>query len=315
MTELKIEKRPIFFDVETVSEKEVKQVVFEKKRLLSKIALPFMYLLTIWVAFKKKLLGKLKINSFWFDGLSRDCRKIKEGAATWRALNIIYNFKSRQPSQTGIRCWLSKFWINIIVANAKAVRNRGKLVEQVLTDIIEEIAQKEEEVRLLSIASGSAEYVLSIIKKLTVKGINIKATLLDLDPTAIKFSRNLAKEYGIKKRITYWNLSTTFLEKLVTERFHIIEMIGFLDYRPYIKAIRLIKRIKKLLVPGGKFITGNTCPNAEQFFLQWVIDWDMIYRTPEQLKTLLQKGGFDSKIICEPQKIQSIAICKDCQLP
>jgi len=40
--------------------------------------------LAFWVALKKIIFGaNLKINTFWFDGLSPICREMKENAMHW----------------------------------------------------------------------------------------------------------------------------------------------------------------------------------------------------------------------------------------
>jgi len=297
-------------------EKEFEMVIdqdnslnYEQRRRLYLLSLPIMWLLTIWVASKKKVLRiKPKTNTFWFDGLSFPCRRIKEGAGSWYALDIIYNFEFGQ--QNGIHGKVSNYWIGMI--NAQAVRNRLRLVKRELAETVRAIAEEEKEVRLLSIASGSAQSVIEVMAEL--KDIDIRVILLDLDPLAIDYSRKVAKKYGVEDKITFVIESTSTLEEVMKEvRPHIIEMIGFLDYRPYAKAARLIERIYKVLPPGGKFLTGNTHPNPEQHFLKWVINWEMIYRKPEELGRILTEGGFapeNCKIICEPHKVQCVAVCQ-----
>jgi len=58
---------------------------------------------------------------------------------------------------------------------------------------------------------------------------------------------------------------------------NIVEMIGFMDYRPLKQAIALVKRIYNILPNGGKFLTANMIPNPEQYFMKWVINWSMTY--------------------------------------
>jgi hypothetical protein len=287
---------------------------YEKKRWPYLLSLPLMWLLTIWVFLKKGVLGiKPRINTFWVDGLSLPCREIKEGAASWRALDIIYNFEFGQ--QDGIHGKVSDYWIGIM--NAQGVRNRLKLVKRELAAAIREISQNTNEVRLLSIASGSAQSIIEVMAELN--DIDIKTTLLDLDPSAVDYSRKLAKKYGIEDKITFCNGSTSGLEKVMGDkRPHIIEMVGFLDYRPHAKAVSLVKRIYEFLLPGGIFLTANARSNPEQHFLRWVVDWPMIYRRPEELGSIIEEGGFapeNCKIIYEPLKIHGLAIAQKLPAP
>jgi ubiquinone/menaquinone biosynthesis C-methylase UbiE len=282
---------------------------YERKRWVYLLSLPIMWILTIWVASKKKVLRiEPKINTFWVDGLSLPCREIKEGAGSWQALDIIYNFEFGQ--QNGIRGKVSDYWIGMI--NAQAVRNRLRLVKRELTKVVRDIAQEERKIRLLSIASGSAQSIIEVIAEM--RDTDIEAILLDLDPLAIEYSRKLARNYGVADKITFVVGSTSNLEG-VTKGVHphIIEMVGFLDYRPYIKAVRLVERVYKLLLPGGKLLTANIHPNPEQYFLKWVINWPMIHRKPEELRRILAEGGFtpgNCQIIYEPHKVQCVAICQ-----
>lgn len=290
---------------------------YEKNRWPYLFALPIMWALTIWVMLKKKLFNlfgaKPKINTFWFDGLSLPCRAIKEGAGSWKALDIIYNFDFGQKDGMPVRA--SDFWIGML--NAQAVRNRLKLVKHELTEAVEEIARKEEEVRILSLASGSAQGVIEVVAAL--RHLNLKVTLVDLDPKAIAYSQELARKYGVENQFTFSLGNLLNLERAANgQKPHIIEMIGFLDYRPNEKAVYLIKRIYDFLLPGGKFFTGNICPNPEQHFLKWVIDWPMIYRKPKELRELLVKAKFSPeniRIEREPLKIHTMAVCQKLSNP
>jgi SAM-dependent methyltransferase len=282
---------------------------YEVRRQLYVLSLPIMWILTIWVGFKKKVLRiEPKINTFWVDGLSLPCRQIKRGAGSWYALDIIYNFEFGQ--QNGIRGKVSDYWIGMV--NAQAVRNRLRLVKRELDKAVREVAQENKEIRLLSIASGSAQSVIEVIAKL--KDIDIKVILLDLDPLAINYSRKLAKNYGVDDKITFIRGSTYNLEGAMKGIHpHIIEMVGLLDYRPHRKAVRLVEKIYRLLLPGGKFLTANIHPNPEQYFLKWVVNWPMIHRKPEELGRILVEGGFapeNCQIIYEPHKVQCVAICQ-----
>lgn len=284
---------------------------YEENRWSDICKLPLMWGLAFWVAFKKNTLGpKLKINSFWFDGLSRKCRQVKENATSWKALDIIYNH--RPGRDKSIEGRVTDFWNGI--RNIKAVRNRLRLVKKQLKENIQKFSKNRREVRLLSIASGSAQGVIEVMKELKSRDISMKVVFLDLDPTAISYSKHLAKRVGVINKITFINKSTKELENIMKKfRPHIVEMTGFLEYRPNEKAVDLLKRIYNFLVPGGVLLTSNISPNPEKVFSYWVGNWPMVYRTTEQLSKIIINAGFkpqDCKIIKEPLLIHNIAICK-----
>jgi len=271
---------------------------YERKRWPYILSPPWMHLLTGWVAFKKLIGLKPETHTFWVDGISPPCRGIKEGSGSWRALDIIYNYQF--GIDTSFAGKIGDYWLRI--QNAQAVRNRLKLVKRELVSAIRDIAQREKEVRLLSLASGSAQGVIEALIK--TRDIDVKVTLVDLDATAIEYSQKLAARYGVSRRIKFVVGSTSRFEKICGGvRPHIIEMVGFLDYRPRNKAINLVKRIYGFLPPGGLFVTANIIPNPERHFLLWMLNWSMIYRKPEDLRDIMVEAGFppeECRIVCEP---------------
>ena len=288
---------------------------FEKNKRFYFFRFIIMWLLIIWVWLKKIFFGsKIKTNTFWFDGVSPVCRKIKEGAFSWKALDIIYNYDF---SKTGsFEDKITNFWNQSL--NAQSVRNRLKMVRHYLGEIMDGFSREnQEEIRILSIASGSASGVIETInnlKKLKKEKEKIKAMLLDLDPAAIEYSKRLAKKAGVLDKMIFVNKSTSFLEEVVKDfRPHIVEMVGFLEYRPYDKAIKLLGKINKILMPGGVLITSQIVSNSEKIFLYTVVNWPMVYRTSHQFSEILIKAGFSSakcEIMYEPLKIHGLAVCK-----
>lgn len=284
---------------------------YEKKRWFYFLMMPIIYLLTLWVAIKKKVLGsKLKINTFWFDGISPVCREIKENATTWKALDIIYNYIPGKDKSFSGR--VTDFWNQL--NNTKAIRNRLKLVKQKLKEEIERISQTESEIRLLSIASGSAQGAIEVMAEFKQKNLFINAIFLDINLSAIEHSKNLAQKTKIIDQITFINKGVNALEEAVKDFYpHIVEVVGFLEYRLEEKSIKLIEKIYRLLLPGGVLLVSNVCNNLEKPFLYYIVNWSMIYRSPKELAEILIRGGFGTKncqIICEPLKIHTLAICR-----
>lgn len=184
---------------------------------------------------------------------SPGCRAVREGSTSWKALKLIYNwygdfgFKpdmSRDP--------LSWFWMKIV--NGQAVRNRLKIIVHELMKAIVNASNKNDKVRILSIASGSAQSIFLAIKGLRDKGFTgrIKLCLLDLDREALEHSGKLAETYNISStEITLIESPVSHINrKLKGQRFDIIEMAGLLDYCTDKQVTKLTKRIYDMLVPG-----------------------------------------------------------------
>lgn len=272
------------------------------------LMVPAFLLLTFWVAVKKKILGpNLKINTFWFDGVSKNCQKIKENATRWSALDIVYNY------QKGSENIFADFWI-INIRNSQSTRNRLKLVKFLLLKNIEKISKQNKEVKIISIASGSAQGVIETIAQSKEKGILAKAVFLDLDPTALEYSRKFAQKKGVENQVTFINKTASFISEIGKEfKPNLIEMVGFLEYRPFDKAAKLIKMIYEVLEKEGIFLVSQITPNLESSFLKEVINWPMIYRKPKEAAKILFQAGFSPEncsFYFEPLKIHCMIECK-----
>jgi len=252
------------------------------------------------------------ISSTFVDRFSRFNHQAKFGAAGWRSLDLFYNYyKKVKPQLDGnLEDWLTRYWIGKM-ENRQAVANRLKIV----VDLLERIFAKfinEPEIRLISIASGSAQAVIEAIQR--HRHLNVKVVLIDIDKLAMEEAGKKVKEAGLENHFTFIHNATQILEKVCSDFHpHIVEMIGFLDYRPKEKAIRLIKRIKNCLPTNGIFLTCNIRKNREKPFLDWVLLWPMIYRSERQFADLFLQGGFSSQkidIIYEPFQIHGIGVCQ-----
>ena len=248
------------------------------------------------------------ISSVFVDRFNSINHEAKYGAAGWRSLKIFYNYHSYvRPKLKGIEGFMSRWWMEKM-ENRQAVTNRYKIAVDLLEQAFRRFAQ-EKEIRLISIASGSAQAVIEAMKR--CPDLNIKAILIDVDKTAIEQSQKAAAEVGFSDRFKFIRGTTKQLDKLCNKP-HIIEMIGFLDYRPDDKAIALIKKIWECLALGGVFLTCNIRMNRERIFLSWTLLWPMIYRSEKQLARLLLAGGFEAnktELIYEPFRIHGIGLC------
>jgi SAM-dependent methyltransferase len=252
------------------------------------------------------------VSSFLVDRFSKYNHQSKCGAAGWQSLDLFYNYYEKiKPKLNGdFEGWITRQWIEKC-ENRQAVTNRLKIVVDLLAKAFLEF-NSESEIRILSIASGSAQAVIEAMKR--CPGLNIKVFLIDFDAGAIEEAKRLAASAGLENRISFICDTTRALEKAGSEfKPHIIQMVGFLDYRPRSKAIQLINRIRLHLPEGGIFITCNIRKNREKIFLDWILLWPMIYRDEEEFAELLVNGGFHPgkvHIIYEPFKIHGIAVCR-----
>jgi len=241
---------------------------------------------------------------------------------THYALDLLYLSGETIPAESLMERLARSFWFN--TQNARGVRNRLRLVTFLLDQELSRLLSlhTEEPCRLLSIASGSARAVLDATER-TLKRLpegSVHITLLDKELAALSYSRKIAEQKGLtgNTRVSLsWVQGTaeSFVrsQNAHQNRLHLIEMVGLLDYFQDKKAISLFEAIYQALNPDGAFITANIVPNWEQKFVSRFVEWPMVYRTHDQLASLLLDAGFSSQdltFIYEPLKTHVVAVAR-----
>lgn len=242
-------------------------------------------------------------------GRGEETRTVSDtaAAAAFQALEVMYTFPRRREEGTAT---LSGFIWWTVLDNARSVWNRLLLVKYELREAILETAAQKGSVRLLSIGSGSARPVLEVIASLEQK-LPVQSMLLDQDPEATAYSRALAQQFNLNH--TQWMTGDFFRLDQHCRSFHpdVIELVGLLDYLDNRKAVIFLRKVLRVLEPGGTLITGNIAPNLERPYVEKGVKWPpMVYRTEEDLRGLLLAAGFaeyDIRIQREPLGIHMVA--------
>ncbi|MFA5715208.1 MAG: class I SAM-dependent methyltransferase family protein [Candidatus Paceibacterota bacterium] len=290
-------------------DQSIKSPSYEKLEWPYYLSLPFMWAITGYVMAKKKVYKLLgipgpRINSLFFDGLGLASRKVKEYAASWRAMEIIYNHNF--PKKMTIGGLLDEFYWHGL--NCQALRNRYKLVKHQLRKAISKFDNQE--IRLVSLACGSAQAVIEIVAEYKAKNVIIRAVLMDIDQDGLDVANKRAAEYGVADQIETRKINLSGTENIFKGlKPQIVEMLGFLDYVNQEQAINFVKKIYEALDEKGILITCNINNNVEQHFIKWVINWPMVYREKEDLFDVAKKSGFNNyQIVYEPLKIHGLLV-------
>ena len=284
-----------------------------------RLALPVLFLVGAYVQGKKALYRLVgghacvpKTNFWLVDWISINSRRVKDGAAKWLALDAVYNFRKGEGRNRIVRAF-DTYWMHI--RNAQAVRNRLVIVKRELAAAIRSVAKTKtggEPVRILSLAAGSGQGVIEVVADLKRIGIQCEVLLVDQDESALAHARTLAVRHSVSAVVTCREGNVVaFKRELHGSRPDIVEMCGLTDYLEDGLAVALFKRIYTHLQPDGFFLTCHIHPNSERYFLWYVVNWGMLYRTRKQLRSLLVSGGFlDAKLYTEPHRIHSVAVAQ-----
>lgn len=244
--------------------------------------------------------------SLLFDRPDSGGRLLKENSATWYALHYLYNFR-----EIGTKDWLDYFWTKNLL-NAKAVRNRLKIVKSQLRKNILRQAENHQTIRILSLASGSAQGLIQVLSELKDnKDFAVNAVLVDHDPEALEMAAELARQQNVRDLIRCREESVFRTVYKLPDRPspHLVQMIGLLDYLEDSKAVKMMQKIQSGLKKGGAFMTCNIFDNLERPFVRDVSEWEMIYRKPEDLIRMADQAGFSyTEVVVEPIEIHGVAI-------
>ncbi|MEK7664494.1 MAG: class I SAM-dependent methyltransferase [Patescibacteria group bacterium] len=250
---------------------------------------------------------------------NRDAADVVDNVGSAKAMEVIYaKYKNKPFSEGFVRGITNIFWHHFL-SQPKGLRNRLKIVQNVIEREVENIIDHKESrevIKILTVGGGSGRSVMhplyKIIKEHNYK--NVKIFNLDKSTQSITLSKQAAKEYNMRNNFEWINDDAKNIKSLFSDdSMDIIEMIGLLDYLSEEQGIQIIKQIYNILKKGGVFIVSNIHPNSEMSFI-YKTGWPKLYyRTPEQIADILEESGFfleNGEIVIEPLKNHIIAVIK-----
>jgi len=212
---------------------------------------------------------------------------------------IIDDIYQNNPTTTGFdRLFDNYFQMSAI---SVAVRNRKEDFKRLITSFIDKRNSKS--VRIMDLACGpcrDVEETLSLNKKLSER---VVFDCYDNDDQSIAFAKerlanfpqvNFFKENAVRLALK------KDVNSMIDQKYDIIYSAGLFDYFEEKIAIRLVQNLKKLLVPEGILLIANVrdkYSNPSVHFMEWVGDWNLVYRDDEDFRKVFIEAGFREKEI------------------
>ncbi|MGE3760427.1 MAG: methyltransferase domain-containing protein, partial [Pseudobdellovibrionaceae bacterium] len=148
-------------------------------------------------------------------------------------------------------------------------------------------------IRVLSVASGPAMEVQKLIADKDFPLERIEFCLLDQDLDSLKHAqRQILEQARLHNReinLKLYNLHIKqVIEKGAPERdFDLIYSAGLFDYFTDPVAIFAASQLFESLAKGGRLVIGNfSLSNPNQFAMDLIMDWQLVYRSDEDMKRL-----------------------------
>lgn len=245
----------------------------------------------------------------------QSANEVIEHKTTHQALEVLYQSGRKEYARTPMQKFFHWLWFH--TNNSKAARNRLRLTKREVQKQIERTLAQGKRVELLSIASGSARAIIEVIENYREYSDKINATFVDKNPQAIAYSQQLTRDIlGDHKFNLKWvndTVGSYFRGLNDEENFDLIEIVGLMDYFVDEKVEEIFRHCYRHLKSEGRLITANINKNFEYLFVSRVVGWKMIYRTAEEIATIVHRAGFNESDIAplyEPLKIHSVIVAQ-----
>lgn len=143
--------------------------------------------------------------------------------------------------------------------------------------------------------------------------------LFDFDDVALEYARALLEpdlKNGVKCNFYRVNLFKTALSRKPISNagaFDLIYCTGFADYLDDRVLVRLLEGICVSLAPGGTLLLAQFLDrqgHPDRNAMAWCMNWDLIYRTEEQLNNVFSQVRWDGGVQIDKEPLGLIALCR-----
>jgi extracellular factor (EF) 3-hydroxypalmitic acid methyl ester biosynthesis protein len=197
----------------------------------------------------------------------------------------------------------------IEAAAAEAVRNRVTLLSNRIAGLAAAHTRGGPRLRIMSVACGPAWELREVFR--TPEDFDrFEVTLLDQDAEALAEARlmiaRLETSCGVRLRARFVQESVRTMLRTADlsarwGRFTFLYSMGLFDYLTTPVAQVVLQRLYDLLEPGGELVIGNFhVKSISRVYMEYWMDWVLLYRTEKQFRELAQGlPGAETSIVFE----------------
>lgn len=155
--------------------------------------------------------------------------------------------------------------------------------------------------RVTSLACGPAREVTEFLQSVPTRAADMEWSLVDQEQEALSLAwheiHRAVATTGARARARCLYLSFAQMLKepdtlALDQPQDLIYAAGLFDYLPPYAAAGLVRGLYGRLRPGGLLAIGNATRENHNFFLEYVCDWTLLYRSPEEMLRLAE--GLDA---------------------
>lgn len=265
--------------------------------------------------YKMKKIFEKRYRRYFLHGefIRRSFEKPFGYAGDFQIIDSIYKNQSRTNG-------FDRLWDNYFqdLAIAKATRERNEDFKKIILDLVRK--NRNQGVRIMNLACGSAREIKELLDGDYDK-VFTKVTFdcCDFDTRAIDYAKQLLNNPNnvnfFQKNAIRLALKKDIKQELPKD-YDLIYSTGLSDYLDESIASRLMGNLKRALKKGGMLAIANVrdkYSNSSASWMEWVADWNLIYRTEAEFKKIFLNAGFLSpnlQIIPQQSKVMQYRLAR-----
>ncbi len=186
-----------------------------------------------------------------------------------------------------------------------ALRNRRRLAGKMLSELIDSSSSKKP--HLLSLGAGPGQIILDALSQAKSPA---EATMVDLNPEASDYGRQLAADAGLEDRIYYIVGDVRDVSEMLSKPPDVVVMLGICEYLTDHQISSIAKTVSEVMPHGSSIVFNSISPahGTDRFFRR-IFGLHMNYRTPQELQKLIGEGGFgEFASIPEPLNVYHVVV-------
>lgn len=231
-------------------------------------------------------------------------------AGDFETINMIYDNAPEGDGRLGAHV---DYWM-LNTGAPRAVRNRRNSTADRVRAITARLPGSEP-VRITSLAVGPGREFFDVLAEPGADRIHI--TGIDIDPGSLEFVAQRAEAAGLAARIrlVQGNIIRMALGRQPYESppQHLVYSLGLMDYLEDAVVVACLNWMFGMLAPGGEAVIGNfDSENPDHAFMDHVLEWVLIHRSPDQIRELFSRSKFGKRpvdVVSDTSGIQLFARC------
>ncbi len=200
--------------------------------------------------------------------------------------------------------------------SCRSVHDRKHVVREQLLKLMREGSGRfslEDPMQIYDLGSGPSDYTVEAFAKYSNlyngRGLPAHATCIDLDPTAIRRGKKLAKAAGVRQYIDFKKDGIgTMLKEGIIKDADLMMAIGVICPLPDDTVMKLFTRSRDSLEEGGHLYTCAMRHHPLENVLKKA-GWNLNHREPEKVEKMMKDAGFGNiEIYLTPEELFVMAL-------